>query len=55
MLIKGLCQSCCMMHAHSYASHMVPRQRHLSQAGGIIRMHFIQQLHRLTSLLAVHN
>ena len=55
MLIQGLCQSCCMVHAHSNASHMVPRQRHLSQAGRIITMHFIQKVHRLTSLLAVHN
>ena len=39
VLIQGLCQSCGMVHAHSYASHMVPRQWHLSQAGLIIAIH----------------
>ena len=52
-LIQGLCQSGCMVHAHSYASHMVARQRHLSQAGHIISAHFMYQVHHLTSLLVL--
>lgn len=39
VLIQGLCQSCGMVHAHSYASRMVPRQWHLSQAGLITATH----------------